>query len=212
MVRKVMAEVPADIISADLEKYRCLAIELGARDARIISAEQVVIDERVRAKCLIPLCGNVGKSMNCPPNTMDLESFRKVVNKFTFAIFYMLRLPSDDLCGQDFVEKKKGAPSAIKNFEICSRLESSAFYDGYFLAMGFAGGPCGPYFCGNSPCAAMKGEGCRSSYRARPSMEAMGINAFLMAAKIGWDVYPIGTNISASDVPHGTKLGLVLIH
>jgi hypothetical protein len=33
-----------------------------------------------------------------------------------------------------------------------------------------------------------------------------------MAAKVGWDVYPIGGSISPSEVPHGTKLGLVLIY
>ena len=32
------------------------------------------------------------------------------------------------------------------------------------------------------------------------------------AAEAGWDVYPIGASISPAEVPHGTKLGVVLIY
>jgi len=43
-------------------------------------------------------------------------------------------------------------------------------------------------------------------------MEAVGIDAFTMAAKVGWDIYPIGGSTLPDKVPHGTKLGLVLIY
>jgi|TARA_Y100000310_G_C20047061_1_gene518795 hypothetical protein len=43
-------------------------------------------------------------------------------------------------------------------------------------------------------------------------MEGVGMDAFTMGAKMGWDIYPIGADISLSEVPHGTRLGLVLIY
>ena len=149
MVRKVLAEVPQTLLKEDLEKYRKTAIEIGATDAKVVTTDAILIEEKVRAKCLVPLCGSVGKSLNCPPHTMDLDMVRKVVGGFQYALFYMLQVPSGDLCGPDFVAKKKGMPSAMKNYEICSKIEAAAFYDGYYLAMGFAGGPCGRYMCGN---------------------------------------------------------------
>jgi hypothetical protein len=43
-------------------------------------------------------------------------------------------------------------------------------------------------------------------------MEAVGMDAFTMAAKFGWEIYPVGKSTSAEEVPHGLLLGLVLIY
>lgn len=100
-----------------------------------------------------------------------------------------------------------------KLHEIVSKVESDAFYDGYYLAMGFAGGPCKRAFCYNAECNALtSGKGCRHNLIARPSMEAVGMNCFKMAANEGWDIYPIGKKTCPEDVAHGTRLGLVLIY
>lgn len=36
----------------DLERYRLMAIELGASDAKVIKSCKVVIEDRVRGKCM----------------------------------------------------------------------------------------------------------------------------------------------------------------
>lgn len=46
---------------------------------------------------------------------------------------------------------------------------------------------------------------------ARPSMEAMGMNVYKIAVKVGWDIYPIGSHTDPEDVPHGTFVGIVFI-
>ena len=212
MVRKIVETVPEEVLQRDLEKYRQKAIELGATDAKIITTDMILIDERVRAKCIVPICGSFGKNANCPPHAMDLDLVRKLVNNFQYAIFYMIKVPSHESAGPEFKEKKLGLRSAIKNFEISSKVESEAFYDGYHLAMAFAGGPCELYLCPNQGCKALEGEGCRHPYRARSSMEGVGMNAYTMAAKMGWEIYPIGSSIDPSEIPHATKLGLVLIY
>jgi hypothetical protein len=38
------------------------------------------------------------------------------------------------------------------------------------------------------------------------------MDAFTMATKVGWDIYPIGLSTSPEDVPYGSLLGLVLIY
>ena len=213
MVRKIVEKVPEEVLQQDLEKYRKKALELGATDAKIITTDMILIDERVRAKCIVTICSSLGANPNCPPYAMDLDLVRKVVNNFRYAIFYMIKVPSREIAGSEYKEKKLGARSAMKNWEISAKLESEAFYDGYHLAMAFAGGLCNPYLCPNEDCSALvRGQSCRHPYIARPSMEGVGMNAYTMAAKVGWDIYPIGRSASPSEIPHGTKLGLVLIY
>ena len=213
MVRKIAESVPDEVLQKDLEKYRQGAIELGATDAKIITTDMVLIDERVLAKCTYPKCSCYGTSADCPPYAMGLDLVRKVVNNFRYAIFYMIRVPSNVLAGPEAGEKKLNRPSQIKNYEIASKIEAEAFYDGYHLAIGFAGGSCKIAFCPDKECAVLvPGQACRHPLRARSAMEGVGMDAFTMAAKVGWDVYPIGASISPSEVPHGTKLGLVLIY
>jgi|ETNmetMinimDraft_11_1059920.scaffolds.fasta_scaffold156830_1 predicted metal-binding protein len=213
MVRKIEEKVPDELLQQDLEKYRQRAIELGATDAKIITTDMILIDERVLAKCIYPKCRHYGTNADCPPHAMDLDSVRKVVNKFRYAIFYMMKVPSEMMAGPEARTKGLFRPTQVKSFEITSKIEAEAFYDGYHLALGFAGGPCKSAFCPNDECSALvPGQPCRHALRARSSMEAVGMDVFTMAAKIGWDIYPIGASISPSEVSHGMRLGLVLIY
>ncbi len=213
MVRKIVEKVPDKQLQQDLEKYRQGAIELGATDAKIITTDMVLIDERVRAKCSYPKCSFYGTNANCPPHAMELDLVREVVNNYQYAIFTRIEAPSMEMAGPQVAARKIPPPSRMKNHEIVSKIESEAFYDGYYLALGFAGGPCKSAFCPKDECSALvPGQACRHAYRARSAMEGVGMDAFLMAAKVGWDVYPIGVSAVPSEIPHGTRLGLVLIY
>ena len=212
MARKIMAEIPDAVLKEDLERFRQRAIELGATDARIIPADTILIDERVRAKCIYPKCSSYGTNANCPPYAMDLDMTRKVVSRYKYAIFLMLKVPAAEVAGSDAREKWLSRPSQIKNQEIVSKLEAEAFHNGYHLALGFSVGSCKTAFCPEQECSALKGERCRNALRARSAMEAVGMDAYVMAANVGWDIYPIGRSTPAVDVPHGLRLGLVLIY
>ena len=104
MVRKIVEKVSDEVLQQDLEKYRQRALELGATDAKLITIDMVVIDERVRAKCSIPLCASYGRSVNCPPYTMELEQMRKVVNEFRYAIFSKLEVPVEKITGPEAMD------------------------------------------------------------------------------------------------------------
>ena len=213
MVRKVVKKVSDELLQKDLEKYRKKAIEFGATDAKIITTDMVLIDERVRAKCIYPKCHSYGTNANCPPHAMEVNLVREIVNDFTYAIFLMMKLPSETMAGNEAREKDLGRKSRIRLHEIVAKIESEAFYDGYHLALGFAGGSCKMNYCPDTECSALiPGQGCRHPLKARSAMEAVGMDAFAMAASVGWDVYPIGRSIPPSDVPHGSRLGLILVY
>jgi predicted metal-binding protein len=213
MVRKILKTVPEEQLQQDLERYRRRAIELGATDAKVIAADDVVIDERVRAKCTYPRCPSYGTSVNCPPYAMSLDEIRKVVNNFRYAIFIKLEVPPKLIAGRDAVDQKGIRAYKIKLAEIVARLEAEAFYDGYHLALGFGSGACKPVFCPTRECSALvPGQSCRHHLRARAAMEAVGMDVFTMAARAGWDIYPIGESTSPSEIPYGLRLGLVLIY
>lgn len=213
MVRKIVEKIPHKLLRQDLAKYCQRALELGATDAKIINTNIIVIEERVRGKCLIPTCSKSGVCAHCPPYALDLDLMRKIVNDFRYAIFTKIEVPSEEITVPQVLENGLHVRTVIKDHEIVSKIEAEAFYDGYYLAMGFADGSCKTYFCPNLECSALiPGQSCRHPRRARPSMEAVGINAYLLATRVGWSIYPIGRNTSPSDVPYGVSLGLVLIY
>jgi len=212
MVRKIVAQVPPQTLEKDLERYRQMAIELGATDAKIVPSSQVIIDERVRLKCTYPKCKWYGTNANCPPYAVDLETMKKALFKYNSAIFFMLETPSKDFVGPDVVKLGTHVQWTRKVYEITSKIEAAAFYDGYHLAMGFAGGPCKSIFCPNENCSALTGTGCRHYLKSRSAMEGVGMDVFTMAARTGWEVYPCGASLKPEDVPHGIRCGLILIH
>ncbi|HDL64365.1 MAG TPA: DUF2284 domain-containing protein [Proteobacteria bacterium] len=205
MAKIVKVKVSSEVLLQDMEKFRQRAIEIGATDAKIITTDMVIIDERVRAKCTYPKCDFYGTNANCPPHAMDLDQVRKLVESYRYAIFTMLR------CGTREIIKETNQVQA-KNYEIVGRLEAEAFYEGYHLALAFGGGPCKQLWCPDQDCAVLQGHSCRVRLKSRSSMEGEGMDAFSMAINAGWEIYPIGTNMDPKEAPYGTKLGIVFIY
>ena len=208
-MRKIVEKVPDDILMADLERYRQEAIKLGATDAKIISSSEIIIDERVLMKCLYPKCPFYGTNVNCPPYAAKPQEMRDVINKYRYAIFFTIQGSAETVAGPRDVRRR----AAVKLTEITARLEARAFYDGYYLSLGFAAGACKGLFCSDKECSALKpGQACSQELKARGSLESIGIDAYLMAAKFGWDIYPCGRSTKVEDVPLGRRVGLVLIY
>jgi predicted metal-binding protein len=212
-MRKITDCVHDEILLADLESLRRLAVErLGATDAKIITTDMVIIDERVRVKCSYPKCMFYGTNAHCPPHAFDLEYIRKVVAKYRYGIFTRNDVPTDVFAGPAVIRNSARA-AFLRTHDLVTKIESAAFYDGYHLALGFACGPCKSVFCPTEPCSALAtGGACRHPARARGSMECAGMDVFTMAAKVGWDVYPIGGTARPSEIPCAGSYGLVLIH
>ena len=211
MIKKIRVDMNEAQLSEDLERYREKALDLGASQARIIGAEEIPVDERIPLKCRIPRCFGYGAGAQCPPNTLTPAELRELLAKYRWAVFFIKDVPSKVIVrDKETIKERVAAYQQI--YTMVSEIESAAFYDGHYLAFGFAAGSCRHTFCGQQEeCAAMKGDKCRFSLKSRPSMEAVGIDVYRMVAQSGWDIYPIGSGARADDVPKGTLAGIVIV-
>ncbi|MEJ2672412.1 MAG: DUF2284 domain-containing protein [Deltaproteobacteria bacterium] len=210
-VEKITVDMQAARLPQDLERYRARALELGATHAKIVKAEDIPVDERITLKCQIPRCFGYGVSAHCPPNTMKPEELRELLQKYQWAVFFIMDVPPEVIVRDKATIKERVAAYQLI-YKIVNELESMAFYDGHYLAFGFAAGSCRHTYCGQKEnCLAMEGKRCRVSLKSRPSMEAVGIDVYKMAATAGWDIYPIGSGAQPEDMPKGTLAGIVIV-
>ncbi|MBN2073329.1 MAG: DUF2284 domain-containing protein [Actinobacteria bacterium] len=201
------------VLKKDMEKYKVLAKELGSDDAVIIPAKAVKFDERVRLKCRVPMCHLYGSSPNCPPNTPDVETMKKTMKKYRWALLVKYDVP----CMDDFVDKEKWLKGHEKHqrkiHDIISALESIAFNDGYYFAVGFSAGGCKTALCSGMVCQFLDSGRCRFPLKSRPSMEGVGIDAYDLAAKAGWEIYPVASRYSETgSIRCAVSMGILFIN
>ncbi len=210
--RKYRNHVSNEELMNDLEKYREFAFKLGCEDAEIIPATMVNVDERLRLKCRISVCHHYNNCINCPPYSPTAEEMEKIIPKYKYAIV----IKRDVDPKEDFIDPKKDEDIARhyrKNMEIVGLIEAQAFSDGYYYAMGFAGGSCQHALCMMQPCNVLQGKRCRFVLKARPAMEAVGIDVIDLAIKLGWEIYPIRARpIPPEEYPCAKTMGIIFIH
>jgi predicted metal-binding protein len=211
MIKKISLEISDIQLQHDLEAYRAKALELGASKAAVIKAGDIPVDERVTLKCQIPRCFGYGVGAHCPPNTLKPAELREHLKKYSWAVFFIKDVPSEVIVREKATIKERVA--AYQHLcRTVNEIEAMAFYDGHYLAVGFAAGSCRHTFCSqDETCQAMEGKRCRFALRSRPSMEAVGIDVYRMVATAGWDIYPIGSSAKPEEVPKGTLAGLVVV-
>ena len=203
-----------ETLRADLERYRQLALELGASDAVIIPASDVTVDERVRLKCVVPRCLRAGGTPNCPPYTPDVDLVRRALSRFSWAILLKCDVePIEQYAPSRGGTKEKQRQTLSfhkKSAEVVTGLEARAYGDGYHLAMGFGGGSCKDYLCQGLICQFLDSGRCRFPHRARPAMEAMGIDVIKLINKAGWEAYALVDDLSL--IPCAITVGIVFIY
>ena len=167
---------------------------LGASEAVALSVDDVVVDERTGLKCFVPLCSSYGVNLMCPPNVPPISKFKEMLSCYHSAILIKMVIPLSGMSG-DSGEKKEeppGAPTAEEMsiivdaqgrlHEIINRVESLCFAAGYRFAAGLIGGAC----CLCEECVgASSGLPCRHPFKARPSMDAMGIDVVATVQRVG---------------------------
>ena len=216
--------MPADKIPpAFLEKLRKAALARGADDAVIIAAGEVIIDPRVRLKCLVPRCYMAGGCAHCPPHGYSIREVREMVAGFGWGIFFRVKMKSTiaaapgvhraietGIADRDGNLLNLGAHHLLV-FTLVKVLKKQARERG-FVARGFAAGNCRSPLCLLRPdCRKLTAGRCRNPKLSSPSMEACGMDVFRMAARVGWDVFPIGGTCEPESVPRASLMGLVLV-
>jgi predicted metal-binding protein len=135
----------------------------GVKDARIISPSEVETAAWVRLKCRFG-CDGYGLCLVCPPFTPTSQQMREVLDSYRRAILLHCQPDAD-----------------VK--AIVAELEREIFLLGYWKAFGLGAGPC--YFCRTCP---VEEKQCRHADRARPAMEACGIDVFSTVKKVGFPI------------------------
>lgn len=168
------------------------AKKLGATEAKIVSTEEVIVDKRVRLKCIIPICADYDRHLMCPPNVMSVDEFSEILRLYKKAIILQVEADVDssdkserhldkDVCKT--VERSTHSASwERKLHRLVNQMETHAFKQGFYLAAGLTGGNC--HLC-RECVAPQSGESCRHPFEARPSMEAMGIDVVKTCKKVG---------------------------
>lgn len=213
-IRPMLTEVTKEDLAVDLESYKRKALELGASAAEIIPSSSVLVDERVWMRCLVPRCPRAGETPNCPPNAPQPEFVRKALSKYSWAVLFKVDVEPI----ADYVPRRGGSTEQERKTlfyhkqigEIVYQIERMAYEDGYYLAMGFGGGSCKDYLCGGVICQFLDSGRCRFPLRARPAMEAVGINVFDLIQKVGWQAYPLMHDPDL--IPRAISVGIVFIH
>jgi predicted metal-binding protein len=129
-------------------------VDLGAVEAKVVKASSVATAGWVRLKCQYG-CGGYGSSLCCPPNTPTPEQTRKIIDGYETALLAHFKVNG----------------SATKAMVT---LERETFLEGYHKAFAFGAGPC-------LLCKSCHEDGCKHPDRARPSMEACGIDVYATA-------------------------------
>ncbi len=187
-IEKVARDLQAGRLQEDLERYRHKALEMGASQAVVIPVQDIIVDERVIMKCRIPRCFGYGTGAHCPPHAMKPAELQELLKKYHHAVFFLMQVPPEVIV-RDRATIKERVAAFQQIYKIISELESMAFYDGHYLAFGFGAGSCRHTFCAQQEnCQALEGKRCRFSLLARPSMEAVGMDVYKMAAAQDWEI------------------------
>ncbi|HXX55680.1 MAG TPA: DUF2284 domain-containing protein, partial [Methanoregula sp.] len=138
------------------------ALAAGAAGAKIIPADTIAVENRVRMKCSSG-CPSYGKSLACPPYAMTPDEFRACLSEYTAALIVKFR--SAAVFGPDIrscylrdrydpgapPEQKESAERFRHEISEHNRelngimlgLERSAFNAGFPFAVATACGTCG---------------------------------------------------------------------
>ncbi len=143
-----------------------LAMELKFDGITPISPRDVVTAPWANAKCQFG-CKGFGKNLQCPPQGMDHQKTRQLLDSYTTAFLV------------------KGAPPGKQFHTALLALEKKAFLQGFHKAFVFGAGPC-------PVCPQCPEDGvCRHHDLARPAMEGSGIDVYATVANCGWSLSPV---------------------
>jgi len=172
-----------------------IARENGATAAKIIPAKMVVIDERVRLKCEVPRCTGYGHYLTCPPYVMPVDIFERILSRYKWCL--LVQVEAKDINSMDkgkghidhaiLRENKELHRSfRLKLLQVVESVEAAAFKKGLYLAAGFTGGSC--VLC--ERCVNDRfSEVCKHPFRARPPMEAVGIDVIRTVKNAGLSLH-----------------------
>ncbi|MFH2013122.1 MAG: DUF2284 domain-containing protein [Pseudomonadota bacterium] len=183
------------------------AINLGVSDAKIVSVEDISIEDHFAKMCEEPQCNGYGQAINCPPYIMKPYEFREYISQYKLALVFKLDAPTHILITDDRLDVARII------HETAANLEQFAVGEGYKNSKGFAGGSCKLIFCSeyDECCALNEGVECKFPDLARPSLSGLGVNFLKLSKVLGWQTNKITKDSNPDEVPMGMMAGIVFI-
>ncbi len=193
----------------DLDNFAFLvqkARELGAADAKVIPAADVIVENRVPLKCRAG-CIGYGKKLTCPPYVPTPDEFRKILSEYRYALLVKFISPAkadpEVICSiykywldpDAPADKKEQATQFWKDHfngtgafaPMMLELERTAFNAGNPFALAFINGSC--RLC--ETCNVKAGI-CIHPTQARIPEHAVGVNMVATAKKAGMPIrFPV---------------------
>ncbi|MBA4417117.1 MAG: hypothetical protein C0392_04290 [Syntrophus sp. (in: bacteria)] len=162
------------------ETYLSSTVNQGIDHALLVKTSKIYTAPWVRIKCTFG-CRGYGKSLCCPPRTPSPDEMRKVLDSYAYAIL-LHRI------------WRKGYKDVDKLNETAVDLERTLFLDGYYKAWALGSGPC-------SRCETCNTDGlCINPQKARPSMEACGIDVFGTVRECGLPIHVVKDHSEERDM------------
>lgn len=208
-------------MTKDRENFSFLtefARSVGAADAKVIPASEIIVENRVSLKCQAG-CIGYGKKLTWPPYAPRPDEFRKILSEYQYAMLVKFISPAradpEVICSiykywldpSAPADKKEQAEKFWKEYSLGSssytpkmlELERQAFNAGYPFALAFSIGSC--RLCENCN---LKGGVCLHPTQARFPEHAVGVNVVKTAEQAGM---PIRFPVQGSP----EQIGLLLI-
>ena len=156
------------------EKLNALFEKHGYTDYRWIKAEDIVVAQWVRMKCMFG-CGEYGRNATCPPNIPSVSECQQFFDEYNTAVIFRF---------EKTVEQPDDRYAWTKQInQALLKLEREVFLSGHHKAFLLYMDTC--YICAD--CAGTR-EACKSPRSARPTPEAMAVDVFTTVRQYG---YPI---------------------
>lgn len=153
---------------SDEELFNIVKKKTGVKDVCIISPSDVETAAWVRLKCQFG-CDGYRQCLVCPPFTPTPEQMREVLDAYRRGILIHF-------------------DPEVNVKAIVADLEREIFLRGAWKAFALGAGPC--YFCKKCRVEEMQ---CKYPERARPAMEACGIDVFSTVKKVGFPIEVVRT-------------------
>ncbi len=155
-----------------------LAKKLGIQTCLEFPPALLVPEERIRAYCLENRCGSYGNNYMCPPHTGTLEEIRTRLKNYERGVLLQYSLDIDVRAD------RKGVIETKLDFHLkVLKMEGLMMKAGMGEVWGLIGGNCG--LC--RVCRAQEKKPCRHPDKARPSLEAIGVDVLSLLDKLGLD-------------------------
>ncbi len=183
-------------VATDLQGLLDKALALGASNAKIVEVKNIKTGAWTRIKCQYG-CPNYGLTLCCPPYTPDYAAMQKFLAEYELGILVECTF---ELAQGDY-KNYIASDTKISNqlLELLLALEREAFLQNYYRAFALKAGRC--RLC--AKCNLVK---CVNPTKARPSMEACGIDVFALANDNGFPMQVIKGPVKELKV-----YGLVLV-